>query len=319
MVSPFGSNRQLVYDEEKLSCLMTAQLIAFQDIQKLTWQWQGHAIKYTVHGEGTPLILVHGFGASIGHWRKNIPVLAEAGYRVFAIDLLGFGNSDKPALGYTVDLWETLLYDFWQTHVRLPAVFVGNSIGGLLTLMMLANHKDAAQAGVLLNCAGGLNHRPEELNPPLRLIMGVFTQLVSSKWLGPFVFNRVRQKHRIRGSLKQVYGNREAITDELIDMLYQPACDSGAQKVFASIVTAPAGPRPVELLPSIHQPLLVLWGENDPWTPIKGAEVYRRLSEDPNAPLSVTFQSIPKTGHCPHDERPEIVNSAMLKWLNEKF
>ncbi|MEO0535340.1 MAG: alpha/beta fold hydrolase [Cyanobacteria bacterium P01_A01_bin.123] len=297
---------------------MTAQLLALQNIQKLTWQWHGHAIKYTVQGKGTPLVLVHGFGASIGHWRKNIPVLAEAGYQVFAIDLLGFGDSDKPALGYTVELWQTLLHDFWQTYVRVPAVFVGNSIGGLLTLMMLANHKDAAQAGVLLNCAGGLNHRPEELNPLLRLIMGAFTQLVSSEWLGPFVFNQVRQKHRIRGSLKQVYNNREAITDDLVNMLYQPSCDPGAQKVFASIVTAPAGPRPSELLPRIHQPLLVLWGENDPWTPIKGAEIYRQLSEDPEAHLSMTFASIPKTGHCPHDERPDIVNQAILNWLGKR-
>lgn len=296
---------------------MTAQLLAPQDIQKLTWQWQGHEIKYVVQGEGTPLILIHGFGASIGHWCKNIPVLAEAGYQVFALDLLGFGGSDKPALGYTVELWQTLLYEFWQTHVQVPAVFVGNSIGGLLTLMLLANHKDAAKAGVLLNCAGGLNHRPEELNPPLRLIMGAFTQLVSSEWIGPFVFNQVRQKHRIRGSLKQVYGNRDAITDDLVDMLYQPSCDPGAQKVFASIVTAPAGPRPTELLPQITQPLLVLWGENDPWTPIKGADIYRELSNDPDAHLQVTFESIPKTGHCPHDERPDVVNPAILNWLRE--
>ncbi|WP_346289128.1 alpha/beta fold hydrolase [Sphaerothrix gracilis] len=294
---------------------MTASVAALPEMEKFSWQWQGHQIKYTVQGEGQPLVLIHGFGASIGHWRKNIPVLAEAGYRVYAVDLLGFGESDKPALDYTLDLWRSLLQDFCQTHVQQPAVFIGNSIGGLLTLMMLAQHPQIAEAGVLLNCAGGLNHRPEELLLPLRIVMGAFTKLVSSKVTGPFVFNRVRQKRRIRGSLQQVYRNRAAITEELVDMLYQPSCDPGAQKVFASIVTAPPGPKPEDLLPQIQQPLLVLWGENDPWTPIKGAKIYRQLSQNDSRQPRVTFQSIPQTGHCPHDERPEVVNPAILSWL----
>ncbi|MEO0542168.1 MAG: alpha/beta fold hydrolase, partial [Cyanobacteria bacterium P01_A01_bin.105] len=111
-------------------------------------------------------------------------------------------------------------------------------------------------------------------------------------------------------------GNRDAITPELVELLYRPSCDQGAQKVFASILTAPPGPRPSELLPNIHQPLLVLWGENDPWTPIQSAGLYRELADDPSR--AVTFQSIPDTGHCPHDERPEIVNWLLLKWLDSE-
>lgn len=296
---------------------MTAQLIApiaLKDLRKQTWTWRGHTICYTIEGTGQPLVLIHGFGASIGHWRKNIPVLAAAGYQVHALDLLGFGDSGKPALDYSLDLWVALLKDYWQEYIQQPAVFVGNSIGGLLALMMLAEAPEMAQGGVLLNCAGGLNHRPDELTAPLRLVMGTFTKLVSSDLLGPFIFNQVRQKFRIRGSLRQVYRNREAITDDLVEMLHGPSCDPGAQKVFAAIVTAPPGPRPEDLLPQIQQPLLVLWGENDPWTPIKGADIYRRLSEDGTA---VTFHSIPDTGHCPHDERPEVVNGQILAWLQK--
>ncbi|NEP63596.1 MAG: alpha/beta fold hydrolase [Symploca sp. SIO2G7] len=296
---------------------MTAQLIALPALEKQYWIWRGYRICYTVQGAGLPLVLVHGFGASIGHWRKNIPVLAEAGYQVHALDLLGFGASDKPALDYSLEIWESLLQDYWQEYIGRPAVFIGNSIGGLLTLMLLAGSSDMAMGGVLLNCAGGLNHRPEELNLPLRVVMGTFTQLVSSNLLGPIVFNEVRRKFRIRGSLRQVYRNREAITDELVDLLHRPSCDPGAQKVFASIVTAPPGPKPQALLPKIHQPLLVLWGEDDPWTPIQGAAVYRTLSESNNAQPPTTFQTIPKTGHCPHDERPEVVNKAVLDWLSQ--
>jgi pimeloyl-ACP methyl ester carboxylesterase len=211
-------------------------------LEPLTWQWQGHKINYIVKGRGLPVVLVHGFGASIGHWRKNIPALVEGGYRVFALDLLGFGASDKAAVDYSVELWQELLKDFWDEHIQEPAIFIGNSIGALLSLAIAANHPEIIAGGVLLNCAGGLNHRPEELHFPLRQIMTIFTNVVSSPGLGPFLFDRIRQKHRIRNTLRQVYGNKAAITDELVDLLYQPSCDSGAQQVFASIVTAPPGP-----------------------------------------------------------------------------
>ncbi len=295
---------------------MTAQLTAPDSLEILTWTWQGHSICHSIQGKGQPLVLVHGFGASIGHWRKNIPVLAAAGYKVHAVDLLGFGASDKPPLEYTLELWETLLQDYWREHIGRPAVFVGNSIGGLMTLMMLAHAPEMAQAGILLNCAGGLNHRPEELNLPLRIVMGTFSKVVNSDLIGPLVFNEVRRKFRIRGSLQQVYGNREAITDDLVEILYRPSCDPGAQKVFASILAAPPGPKPTELLPHIQQPLLVLWGEEDPWTPIKGAAVYQELSTaDEAITPQVTFHAIADTGHCPHDERPEVINPLIINWL----
>ena len=179
--------------------------------------------------------------------------------------------------------------------------------------MMLANHPSTAQAGAVLNCAGGLNHRPEELRPPLSWVMEIFTGLVSSPQFGPLVYNQVRRRQNIRRSLQQVYRDRSAVTNELVEMIYAPACQPNAQKVFASIVTAPPGPKPSDLLPTIAQPLLVLWGENDPWTPIQGAKLYRQLADDPSC--TVTFHSIPNTGHCPHDERPDVVNPLLIDWL----
>jgi pimeloyl-ACP methyl ester carboxylesterase len=196
-------------------------------------------------------------------------------------------------------------------------VFVGNSIGALLSLMMLADRPDMAAGGILLNAAGGLNHRPEELNLPLRVIMTGFTQVVSSPLVGPLLFNLIRQKPRLRRTLQQVYHDHTAVTDELIELIYEPSCDVGAQQVFASILTAPPGPRPEELLPQITQPLLVLWGEADPWTPISGSRLYQTLASQ--APDRAQFIAIPNTGHCPHDERPDVVNAAILTWLAEHF
>lgn len=277
-----------------------------------TWQWQGHSIGYTVQGEGDiPLLLIHGFGASWGHWRQNIPELAAAGYRVYALDLLGFGSSGKPPIDYTVELWVELLQDFWSAHIQQPMIPVGNSIGGLLSLMLLAQSPEMTRGGVLLNCAGGLNHRPDELNLPLRVIMGTFAKVVSSPITGPFMFNMIRRKSRIKNTLYQVYRDRAAVTDELVEMLYQPSCDPGAQEVFASVITAPPGPSPKELLPEIQQPLLVLWGDADPWTPIQGSKIYQDQE-------GITFHPIPGAGHCPHDEVPEVVNARLLEWLADQ-
>ncbi|MDY6785839.1 MAG: alpha/beta fold hydrolase [Cyanobacteriota bacterium] len=277
-----------------------------------TWTWQGHQIEYAVLGTGRPLLLIHGFGASVGHWRKNIPALAEAGYQVFALDLLGFGNSDKPILDYTLELWQQQIWDFWQEKIQVPTLFIGNSIGGLLSLMVAANFPEIAAGCVAINCAGGLNHRPEELTPLLRPIMGTFTKVVSSPLSGPVLFNLIRRKSQLRRTLLQVYRDSEAITEELVEMIYQPSCHPNAQKVFASILTAPPGPKPEELLSRLECPLLVLWGEDDPWTPIAGAKIYQQLAQTKE---NVTFSSIPNAGHCPHDEKPDRVNGLIVNWL----
>ncbi|MBD2388525.1 alpha/beta fold hydrolase [Cylindrospermum sp. FACHB-282] len=284
-------------------------------LEKFLWTWQGHKIQYTVMGTGRPLVLVHGFGASIGHWRKNIPVLADAGYQVFALDLLGFGGSDKAPINYSVEVWVELLKDFSTAHILEPAIFIGNSIGALLSLMVLANHPEIAAGGVLINSAGGLSHRPDELNPPLRIVMAAFNKLVGHPITGKFVYNRIRQKSQIRRTLYQVYCDRQAVTDELVDLLHTPSCDPGAQQVFASILTAPPGPSPKELLPKVERPLLVIWGADDPWTPITGAKIYQEAQYQGK---DIKIVPIPNAGHCPHDEVPEVVNAQIIDWLAQR-
>lgn len=292
---------------------MVTNSLLKDSLSELDWYWQGHKIRYTVAGQGKPLLLIHGFGASIGHWRKNVPVLADAGYQVFAVDLLGFGGSDKAPLNYTLELWQSQIKDFWTEHINEATVFVGNSIGALLALMLVTNHPEIAAGGVLINCAGGLNHRPGDLNPVLGLVMGGFTKLISSPVTGKFIFNNIRRQSQIKRTLYQVYCDRNAVTDDLVQMLYQPSCDAGAQQVFASVLTAPAGKSPEELLPNLELPLLVVWGEKDPWTPVAGAKIYQDLA-DSNP--DVQFKIIPGAGHCPHDENPEAVNAQILEWLS---
>ncbi len=107
------------------------------------WQWRGHDIYYVQAGERQatlpPLLLIHGFGASTDHWHKNIAQLKE-NFSVWAIDLLGFGRSAKPALEYSGDLWREQLFDFIQEVIGEPVVLAGNSLGGYAALCVAASH-----------------------------------------------------------------------------------------------------------------------------------------------------------------------------------
>ncbi|KAJ7292314.1 hypothetical protein O6H91_Y286100 [Diphasiastrum complanatum] len=105
------------------------------------WKWQQHNIRYKCAGtDGPALILIHGFGANCDHWRKNIPVLARS-HRVYAIDLLGYGFSDKPSPHdwppnslYTFETWARQILQFCAEVVKSRAFFICNSIGGNLLL-----------------------------------------------------------------------------------------------------------------------------------------------------------------------------------------
>jgi pimeloyl-ACP methyl ester carboxylesterase len=288
-------------------------LTKIDQIDRQIWSWRGYQIVYTVKGVGQPLLLIHGFGASIGHWRKNISELSAAGYRVYAIDLLGFGASTKAPIEYSMELWAELVADFWQEHIQEPTVLVGNSIGGLVTLTAMANQPAMCAGAILINCAGGLTHRPTDLNWFWRQTMNMFMNVVKSPAFGPLIFNRIRSKRNIRKSLGQVYFRKEAITEDLVELLYQPSCDPGAQQVFAAVIGAAPGTETRELLKSINCPILVIWGEADPWTPVAGAAAFRQLQEQGK---DIEIITIPDGGHCPHDEYPEVVNPAILSWLN---
>jgi pimeloyl-ACP methyl ester carboxylesterase len=139
--------------------------------------------------------------------------------------------------------------------------------------------------------------------------MAAFQTALKLPGIGPFLFNRVRSPRNIENTLRQVYGNSEAVTPELVELLYRPSEEPGAAEVFLNVITGPAGTPPEELLPKVPNPVLVLWGETDPWTPIDRGRSFGDYH--PN----LQFVPLPQTGHCPHDERPELVHQYLLPWL----
>ncbi len=91
---------------------------------------------------GPPIVLVHGFGASAYHWRYNIIELAKK-HRVFAVDLLGFGWSDKALVDYSSNIWSDQIAAFIREVVNDgPVVLAGNSLGGYNSLATAARYPE---------------------------------------------------------------------------------------------------------------------------------------------------------------------------------
>ncbi|MBN3951780.1 MAG: alpha/beta fold hydrolase [Nostoc sp.] len=291
------------------------------------WQWRGHNVYYVRAGEKQsqrpPLLLVHGFGASTDHWRKNITGLSQD-FEVFAIDLLGFGRSAKPKLQYSGDLWRDQLHDFITEVIGQKAVLAGNSLGGYAGLCVAAQRPDSAAGLVLLNSAGPFSEsqptsEPEalqsEIQPPkqtssLQTLLGDSVKWILQQPLAQFLlFQYVRQRWVIRQTLEKVYLDKSAITDQLVEEISRPAFDSGALDVFVSVFSTPQGEKVDLLLKQLTCPLLMLWGEADPWMNARErSQKFRQYYPE----LTEHFLT---AGHCPHDEVPDRVNQLLGDWV----
>ncbi|XP_075509336.1 uncharacterized protein LOC142545824 [Primulina tabacum] len=296
------------------------------DAKCSTWVWKGYNINYLVYPEADgsntstnpPLLLVHGFGASIAHWRRNIPVLAQ-NHTVYSIDLLGFGASQKPAgFAYSMEVWAELILDFLDEIVQMPTVLLGNSIGSLACVIAASESTNSLVKGlVLFNCAGGMNNKAIVDDWRIRLLfplLWLIDLLLKQQGIASSLFNRIRQSNNLRNILLSAYGNKENVDEDLVEIFRKPAEDEGALDAFISIVTGPPGPNPVQLMPNISLPILVLWGDRDPLTPIDGP-VGQYFALLPARLPNVNLYLLEGVGHCPHDDRPDLVHEKLLPWL----
>lgn len=292
--------------------------ITTASIPGIIWQWRGQSIYYIRAGETQPqrppLLLIHGFGASCDHWRKNIAELSKD-FEVWAIDLLGFGRSAKPEWQYGGDLWRDQLDDFITNVIGQPAVLAGNSLGGYAALCVAAQRPASAAGLILINSAGPFSEpQPAPDAPPLQKALASLAKvLFQQDWASFLLFQYIRQRSVIRKTLEKVYLDQSAVTDRLVEEIYLPSCDRGAVKVFASVFRTPQGEKIDVLLSQMSCPLLMLWGEADPWMnsqerSAKFRQHYPQLTE-----------YFIRAGHCPHDEVPEQVNALIGSWVRSLF
>tara|TARA_B110000305_G_C19315944_1_gene576418 strand:+ start:75 stop:1004 length:930 start_codon:yes stop_codon:yes gene_type:complete len=208
---------------------------------KKTFKHKSFDIKYQQAGDPSnpPVLLIHGFGASSSHFRYNIPVLAVKNC-VYAIDLLGFGDSSKPKdLTFTMDTFTTLCEDFIQSTPPCPSnhnkwIVAGNSIGGLTAINLAASSKvkELIRGVILFNSSGGLSSfRYADYPFYLRPILFVVQNVVLKNFGAAFYKNFKTKENVLQILNEQVYADTTNVDEPLVDMLLAPSDDDGAQEV----------------------------------------------------------------------------------------
>lgn len=291
------------------------------------WTWQSESGPIRTHyieagdASNPPVLLIHGFGASSYHYRHNIPELSQR-YHVLALDMAGFGWSDKPLANFEDgELWVAQAAAFLRHHGVGPsrkAVVAGNSLGGYVTLALAVKHPELVAGIALLNSAGSFESEtslpPPEFSPVAQLSLWGRMRA----WLGERAkrvvvgasFYYTKQPLRIRQVLRAVYVNHAQVDDDLVDSIQLPSEDPNAPEVFYRIITQKK--RPVNsLLQQLRVPTLLLWGLDDPWI------VPRRTDQIIQCYPAAVRVDIPGSGHCPHDDTPEVVNRELSKWADQ--
>lgn len=292
---------------------------AYRKFADRIWTWRDYEIGYCAEGldrnlDQPAIVLIHGFGASVGHWRKNVPVLAQK-FRVYAIDLIGFGSSAQPKpseLGYTFETWGQQVADFVREVVGDRSILVGNSIGAVVSMQAAIYAPDLIVKTVLINCSLRLLQEQNQLTSPWFKRVGVkaVQNILGNRAISKLFFDQVRNPRSVKQILSQAYFHKEAVTDELVDILIKPSQNPNAVDVFMAFVRYSQGPRPEDLLAILPCDAIVLWGDRDPWEPIElGRKSFTKFA------CVKEFIDIPNAGHCPQDEVPEIVNDILLKLL----
>jgi pimeloyl-ACP methyl ester carboxylesterase len=258
----------------------------------------GARIRYIDAGRGAPVVFLHGLGASMYTWRKNLAAVAAAGFRVIAFDNRGFGLSDKPPTPYDNAAYTRLAVGLMDSLRLTDAVLVGHSMGGAIAAEVAIEYPQRVRGLVLVGSAG-LGAREPLL---FRL----------ARWP---VLGRAALALRGRGFtarlLRSTYFDPRKVTEADVDQYYAPVAQPEYGRALRGVLqqfrfTALEG-----RLDRIAPPTLVLWGEEDRWVPIGlGRALAAGITRS-------AFVSVPRAGHSVQEEAPGEVNHLVIRFLKD--
>jgi pimeloyl-ACP methyl ester carboxylesterase len=262
-------------------------------------------ISYVDVGDGPTILLLHGLGHSTHGWRKVIAPLAAAGYRVMAVDLPGFGYSDKPG-NYTLQAYVDFVTEWLDLHCVDRAAVVGNSMGGAIAAAFAGLRPERVGAAVLVD-PGGFG---KEVTWLLRLAGLRFAR---------FLPRRISRR-QVRRGLRFIVANPSVIEDEDVDRIIELSELPGARAAFLEIAHNAIGLRGVrpdqqlgDIAAHITAPTLIMWGDRDRIIPPAHARLANQAI--PHAQVAI----LENTGHVPQLEAPERFTGLVLRFLGEPF
>eukprot|EP00850_Spirogloea_muscicola_P012687 SM000083S22734 [mRNA] locus=s83:157543:163190:- [translate_table: standard] len=280
------------------------------------WRWRGALVEYTCAGsEGPVILLLHGFGAFLGHYRSNIAELAGRGNRVWAVTMPGFGRSEKPYVQYTQYVWSDFVRDFIELVIKEPALVAGNSIGGYTAAMVAGDNPQLVTSLVLLNSAGKLDPRYLADSSPPSLESQAPSRgapYIVAWFLSRILFFYLQSN--VSRILKRCYPKDTSRADQwLVQEIIRASHDPGALEVVESAFYLPK-PRPLnQLIDQYGGPVLVLQGKFDPLN-----DAVARANALKACCPGVALEFL-DAGHCPHDEVPDLVCQHIDKFARASY
>ncbi|NEP87952.1 MAG: alpha/beta hydrolase [Okeania sp. SIO2C2] len=247
--------------------------------------------------DNTPILLLHGFDSSIFEYRRLLPLLA-AQNQTFAVDLLGFGFTDRLAnLKINPQAIATHLYYFWKSLINQPVILVGASMGGAAAIDFTLTYPEVVKKLVLIDSAGMQN------NP------------IISKFIFPpldYFATEFLRRPQVRASI-----SRSAYFDKSFATLDANICARlhlempGWNQALISFTKSGGYGNFKQKLPAMQQQTLILWGENDR---ILGTGDAGKLE---GAIANSQLIWIPNCGHVPHLEKSQVTANYILDFIRE--
>jgi pimeloyl-ACP methyl ester carboxylesterase len=270
-------------------------------------QVDGARIHYQEFGDPTKptLVLIHGYTASLYVWKTVAPMFAEAGFHVVALDLLGFGYSDKPSwFDYTIASQARMVARFMDRLGIGRATIVGSSYGGAVAAIIALDYPGRVEKLILVDavCNDNLKNHP-------------ILKLASIRGVGeaitPFlVDSRAFQRYRMRGTLAPA--NHQLITKDRVESILRPLTAADAHHSLLATSRAWSATRIEEDAHLIDQPTLIIWGEDDTVIPsTDGHRLHQSM-------LHSRFVILKDCGHVPQEEKSELFVELVTQFCSDR-
>lgn len=268
------------------------------------FRWRGHRIALTRHGQGSPVLLLHGIypGASSFEWRHVAPALAER-HRVVAVDLLGFGRSDRPAARYTPGLFQALLGDL-VAHVAEPCAVVASGLTAA-QLVALAGRDPRRITSLVLVAPTGVAY----MRDPAPSASATTRLLLGAPIVGNTVYNGLTSPSKMRRHLEGIYVDDRMVTPALVQHYVRMARQPGGKHAVAALLSGKLNVDVRTSLRRVRQPTLLLWGELARQNSVERAHAFRVIKHD------LEWSLVQDAGDLPHDERPDEFNTVVRSFL----
>jgi len=276
--------------------------------QRRRYRWKGHDLAYSVAGEGEPLLLVHGIyaGASSFEFRKNFGELSR-NFRVYALDLLGCGTSERPHRRYGPEDVTSQVEDFVREEIGGQAHLVASSLSAALVVPAAVRSPRLFDKLVLI-CPTGYGTLDRPSGRLGDVIYGLFRAPVLGNTLYHAIVSRRGLRYFLRG---MTYDDPEFVTGELVEDYYRLTHQPGARYFVSAFVSGKLNLGVAGLWPRVPHRTMICWGLEAKTAPVDQAQ--RFVANNPRSEP----RFFKDAALLPQDERSETFNEEVEAFLSK--